>query len=43
MADKAVDRIRDRFGREAVGYGAVVLSPRGSVPDAFRELAERDL
>jgi len=43
MADRAVDRIRERFGREAVGYGSVVLERRGSVPDAFRELAEREL
>ena len=42
-ADRAVDKIRDRFGWEAVGYGSVALEPRRSVPDAFRELAERDL
>jgi DNA polymerase IV len=41
-ADRAVDKIRDRFGWEAVQYG----SARGlslSVPDEFRELAEKDL
>jgi len=43
MADRAVDRIRDRFGWEAVGYGAVALGLSRSVPDAFRELAEKDL
>jgi DNA polymerase-4 len=43
MADRAVDRIRDRFGWEAVGYGSVALGLSRSVPDAFRELAERDL
>ena len=43
MADRAIDRIRDRFGWEAVGYGSVVLGPSRSVPDAFRELAEKDL
>jgi len=42
-ADRAVDAIRDRFGREAVGYGSVVLGGARSVPDGFRELAEREL
>jgi DNA polymerase-4 len=42
-ADRAVDTIRDRFGWEAVGYGSVVLGPARSVPDAFRELAEKEL
>ncbi|HZP18769.1 MAG TPA: DNA polymerase IV [Bauldia sp.] len=42
-ADRAVDRIRDRFGWEAVGYASVALGPSRSVPDAFRELAEREL
>ncbi len=41
-ADRAIDRIRDRFGCEAVGYGSVALGPSRSVPDAFRELAEKD-
>jgi hypothetical protein len=35
--------IRDRFGWDAVGYGSVVLGPSRSVPDEFRELAEKDL
>jgi DNA polymerase-4 len=43
MADRAVDRIRDRFGWEAVGYGSVALGLSRSVPDAFRELAEKAL
>jgi DNA polymerase IV len=42
-ADRAVDVIRDRFGWEAVGYGSVVLGHDRSVPDEFRELAEKDL
>jgi DNA polymerase-4 len=42
-ADRAVDRIRDRFGWESVGYGSVALELTRSVPDAFRELAEREL
>jgi hypothetical protein len=25
MADRAIDMIRDRFGREAIGYGSVTL------------------
>ena len=42
-ADRAVDVIRDRFGWDAVGYGSVVLGSFRSVPDEFRELAEKDL
>jgi DNA polymerase IV len=40
-ADRAVDKIRDRFGWEAVEYGAALGLSR-SVPDEFRELAEKD-
>lgn len=43
VADRAVDAIRDRFGREAIGYGSGLAKASGSVPDAFRELAEKDL
>jgi DNA polymerase-4 len=43
VLDRAVDAIRDRFGREAVGYGSVALGDRRSVPDEFRALAEKEL
>jgi DNA polymerase IV len=42
-ADHAIDRIRDRYGWEAIGYGAVGLGITRSVPDEFRELAEKEL
>jgi DNA polymerase-4 len=42
-ADCAVDRIRERFGWDAVGYGSVALGISRSVPDAFRKLAEKEL
>ncbi|RUU70979.1 DNA polymerase IV, partial [Mesorhizobium sp. M2C.T.Ca.TU.009.01.2.1] len=42
-ADRAVDKIRQRFGKEAVGYGTVALEGARSVPDGFRELAEKEL
>ena len=42
-ADRAMGAVRDRFGREAVGYATAHLDHKRSVPDAFRELAEKDL
>jgi DNA polymerase IV len=42
-ADRAVDKIRDRFEWDAIGYGSVALEISRSVPDAFRELAVKDL
>jgi len=41
-ADRAIDKIRDRFGWEAVKYGST-LGVSLSVPDEFRELAEKEL
>jgi DNA polymerase-4 len=41
--DRAVDRIRDRFGWDAIGYGSAVLGLSRSVPDEFRKLAEKEL
>jgi DNA polymerase-4 len=38
--DRAMDQVRDRFGKEAVGHAAVVFRHDDGVPDAFRELAE---
>ena len=43
LADHALDAIRDRFGWEAAGYASVLLGADRSVPDAFRELAEKEL
>jgi DNA polymerase IV len=43
LADRAIDSIRKRFGREAAGYGAHLLGVPRSVPDAFRRLAEKSL
>ncbi len=40
--DRAMDKVRARFGRDALGYGAVVFREAGGVPDEFRELAEAD-
>jgi DNA polymerase-4 len=42
-ADRAVDRIRERFGWRAVGYGSVAFGIPGGVADEFRTLAEKEL
>ena len=43
VLDRSVDKVRDKFGRESVGYGSVELGERRSIPDQFRELAEKEL
>jgi DNA polymerase IV len=43
VADCAVDAIRDRFGWQTIGYGPVALEISRSVPDEFRQLAEKEL
>ena len=43
VLDRSVDEVREKFGRELVGYGSVALGDRRSVPDEFRELAEKEL
>lgn len=42
-ADRAIDGIRNRFGWEAIGYGPAALDFLRSVPDEFRQLAEKEL
>jgi DNA polymerase-4 len=41
--DLSVDAVRRKFGRDAVGYLPAAMSRSHSVPDDFRELAEREL
>ena len=40
--DVSVDAIREKFGRDSVGYLPALARSRG-IPDEFRELAEREL
>ena len=40
--DETLERLRKRFGGQAVDYGAAVRGVR-SVPDEFRRLAEKEL
>jgi DNA polymerase-4 len=40
--DRSVDAIREKFGRTAVGYASIALSPEDRVPEQFRQLAEKD-
>lgn len=42
-ADKALDAVRERFGREKLAYASGALAGGRSVPDEFRRLAERSL
>lgn len=42
-ADRAIDSIRERYGWDAVDYASVALDGPRTVPDAFRELAEKAL
>ena len=42
-ADRAIDAIRDRFGRPAIGYGSAAMGGSMKVPDDFRSLAEKEL
>jgi DNA polymerase-4 len=43
IADEAVDAIRERFGRDAITYGSGLQGAARSIPDAFRQLAEKEL
>jgi len=40
--DRAMDKVRATFGRDSLGYAAVVFREAGGVPDEFRVLAEAD-
>jgi DNA polymerase-4 len=38
--DRALDRVRARFGREAAGYAGVLFGDASRVPEEFRDLVE---
>ena len=40
--DLAMDELRERYGKDAVGRASLLLSRRRGVPDEFRDLASRD-
>jgi len=40
--DDALDMLRERFGKEAVGRASLLLDHHRGVPDEFRDLASRD-
>lgn len=42
-ADSAIDKIRDRFGWEVIGYAQAADGQSRIVPDEFRSLAEKEL
>lgn len=42
-ADRAMDRIRARFGWDAIAYASAARDATRSVPDDFRSLAEKEL
>jgi DNA polymerase-4 len=42
-ADRAMDRIRERFGWSAIAYASAAKDATHSVPDDFRSLAEKTL
>ena len=42
-ADRSMDAVRARFGKDAVGYLPATLRRSGGAPDDFRELAEHEL
>jgi DNA polymerase-4 len=43
VVDHSIDEVRRKFGRAAVAYGSVALGTHHSVPEEFRELAEKEL